>query len=152
MFFCKKNTYLHFKRRWISMAMHVKSGCPGVTLTVIVTVVMMPITKTVLRIMTIFKIIVLITAIAIIRPQWYLQNPSSKTWPRKMTHYENVFQQATQNPTVSSKPSSKTQLFSLGQVLLFGVWNDGWALAYLLKDILIMSPLAGAVLAFLGGA
>ena len=51
------------------MAMHVKSGCPGVTLTVIVTVIMMPITKAVLRIMTIFKIIVLITAIAIIRPQ-----------------------------------------------------------------------------------
>ena len=51
------------------MAMHVKSGCPGVTLTIIATVIMMPITKTVLRIMTIFKIIVLITAIAIIRPQ-----------------------------------------------------------------------------------
>ena len=48
-----------------------------------------------------------------------------------MTHYENVFQQATQNPSVSSKPSSKTRLFSLGEVL---------------------SPLAGAVLAFLGGA
>ena len=61
------------------MAMHVKSGCPGVTLTIIATVIMMPITKTVLRIMTIFKIIVLTKSIAIVRPQSYLQNPSSKT-------------------------------------------------------------------------
>ena len=51
------------------MAMHVKSGCPGVTLTIIATVIMMPITKTVLRIMTIFKIIVPITAIAIVGSQ-----------------------------------------------------------------------------------
>ena len=50
------------------MAMHVKSGCPDVTLTIIVTVTMMPITQAVLRIMAIFKIIVLITATAIVRP------------------------------------------------------------------------------------
>ena len=47
-------------------------------------------------------------------------------------------------------PNSKTRPFFLGQVLLFGFWNDGWALAYLLKDILIMSHLSGAGLAFLG--
>ena len=46
--------------------MHVKSGCPGVTLTITVTVTMMPITSAVLRIMAIFKIIVPVTAI--IRP------------------------------------------------------------------------------------